>query len=427
MLSRNFCRAFSSPRVRMRTYASMFLFYIALFFRGLGERTSFLFLYKWRRRSPPVRVLSAEYDDGTVFIHTDSDVLERAYTPAILVPPFAADFLSLDGVSIIRRKHALELRAPLSTLLDVQRDISALTPAYLFLPPERQFLLDNNLSIGSEIVGGMPSLSLPLASSPRDARAYLLRSPRGLAPRTFVENALYLARIPADTSVLDSIFLDPDALRVVLELNLSPENVLLGASGTLLPSSRVRLHLPLPVALRSTDPVFARKQGGAHVSYSSGSIAPLSDALLITGDYDVVYPVHSSPSPLAVIPSAVLSLLRLFHHISNAVRPRSSNILDVAFNSSSRRAVSAYSYLQAIADILLPLASYLASSNALTPLGRESLVAGWELRRREPKLYSRLYGKNHTCLPALSELEYFLLALSSLPLELPRWWRRQRV
>ncbi len=373
-----------------------------------------------------MRVLSAEYDDGTVFIHTDSGVLERDYTPALLVPPFAADFLTLDGISVIRREHALELRAPLSTLLDVQRDVSAFTSAYLFLPPERQFLLDNNISIGSGVVDGMPSLSFPVVSSPAEARAYLLRSTHGLAPRIFIENVLYLARIPADTSVLDSIFLDPDALRVIFDLDLSPENIRTGSPGILLPSSRVRLHVPLPIALRSTDPVFARKLGGDPVSYSSGSIAPLSDALLITEDYDVVYPVYSAPSPLATIPSAILSLLRLFRRFSEIVRPHSSSILDVALHSSSYRAVSAYSYLQAIADILLPLASYLASSNVLTPLGREAFVAGWELHRREPKLYSGLYGKNHTCLPALSELEYFLLALSSLPLELPRWWKRQR-
>jgi len=365
-----------------------------------------------------------DYEDGRVYIQTDNDVLEREYTPAIILPRFARDFLSLDGLSVTDHPHGLEIRGPLHALIDVQKQVSALTPAYLFIPPERQFLLDSGLSIGTEIVDGMPSLSPPSVDAPASARAYLLRTPRGLAPRIFVENVLFKHRIAADTALIDRTFLSPDALRVLLELNLSPE--VIGTGDVLLPATRVRISLPMPVSLKSTDPIFAHRRGGDPLSYSSGDVAPLSDALLLSESYDVVYPVTISLTTRAVIPSAVHSLLRMFHRLFASVLPHSGDIVDIASHTHSTDVVSAYSYMQAIADILLPLASYLASSNALTPLGRESFVSGWQLRQREPKVYSGLYGMNHTCLPALSELEYFLLALSSLPLELPHWWKRQR-
>ncbi len=371
-----------------------------------------------------MRVLSVEYEDGVVYIKTDEGVLEREYTPAMLVPSFVRDFLDLDGVSVIEHEHSLELRAPLFTLLDIQKSVSPLTSAYLFIPPERQFLLDSGLSIHSPIVGGMPSLAEPTVSSPAEARAYLLRSERGHPPRVFVENVLFSHRIAADTSLVDRMYLPPDALRVLLSLNLGPDTVLRGR--ILLPPTRVRLRLPIPVSLKSTDPIFARRKGGDPVSYADGSIAPLSDAVILSSDYEVVYPVtvtHDAPSSLF---SSIFSLLETFRRMASVVGVSAGDIGAVLRRSASREVVSAYSYLQAIADILLPLSSYLASSNALTPLGREAFVAGWGLFQREPKVYSGLYRMNDTCSRALSGLEYFLLALSSLPLELPLWWKRQR-
>jgi hypothetical protein len=139
-----------------------------------------------------VRIESVDYEDGRVYLTASGQQLEYPYEPAILIPPHVYPLISTEGISrIIKHEHSVELRAPLYVLLDVQREVSAFTSAFLFLPPERQFLIDKKMSIGSELNDGMASFSLPSFSSARDALAFLLRSKHGLPPRVFVENVLY--------------------------------------------------------------------------------------------------------------------------------------------------------------------------------------------------------------------------------------------
>ncbi|HID09633.1 TPA: hypothetical protein EYP13_05360, partial [Candidatus Micrarchaeota archaeon] len=171
-----------------------------------------------------MRVESVEYEDGTVYVYTEGDTVEHPYLPALLIDPRIVPYLSAE-VRGREHPHALEVRGSLDYLIDVQREVSRLSNAYLFIEPERQFLLEKGFSIGSHVVDGMPSLRLPSFDSWRDALTFLLRTRRGPAARTFMENVFYAARVAADLSRVDKTRLPPEALRVVLDLNICPTTV----------------------------------------------------------------------------------------------------------------------------------------------------------------------------------------------------------
>lgn len=368
-----------------------------------------------------MRILAVEYDDGRMYVHTDRDTLEYPYVPAILIDPRIVKYLS-ETVSGVRHPHALEVRGGIDYLIDLQREVSKLTNAFLFIEPERQFLLERGLSIGSQIVDGMPSFRLPLFDSWRDALTFLLRTRRGPAARTFLENIFYNARVAADLSVVDRLRLPPEALRIVLDLNIDPTTI--GSGDVALPASRVRVSTDLPFTYLTTDPVLRKRLGGA-IPVRDGGILPLADAEILGLEYELVAPIPVSSTP-GIIQRGLNDLLALFRKMLSRIRVRGKSIEDYALRSSSSEVVSAYSYLEAISHIILPLSSFFASSNALTPIGRVNYLTGWELYRREPNAYKRLYASNSICSHVSSELEYFLLVLSNLPLELPRWWRFKR-
>ena len=385
---------------------------------GTGEGCPYPCLLKPRAPRGSVRVENVEYEDGKVYVYSGDCVLEREYTPALLVDPRVVPFLPerLEGKE---HPHALEVRGDLDYLVDVQREVSFLTNAYLFIEPERQFLLEKGFSIGSYVVDGMPSLRLPVFSSWRDALKYLLRTERGPAARTFLENVFYVARVAADLSRVGDVRLPPQALRVVLDLNLCPTTV--GSPGVLLPASRVRVSVPLPFTYPSTDPILRKRFGGS-VPVRDGGLVPLADAEVLGLDYRVAVPFTASASPGAV-QRGIGELLSLFLRMASRARVKGADIEEYALRSGSEGVVSAYAYMEAVSRVLLPLPSFLASTNALTPVGRVNYLTGWELYRREPNAYKRLYASSSTCSPVSKGLECFLLALSSLPLELPRWWK----
>ena len=362
-----------------------------------------------------------EYEDGVVYIHSDSTTLEQPYQPAILVDPRISPYVSED-LAGKKHPHALEVRGSLDYLIDVQRDVSKLTNAYLFIEPERQFLLDRGFSIGSHVIDGMPSLQLPTLDSWRDALTFLLRTKRGPAARTFLENTFYRARAAVDLSRVDRLRLPPEALRTVIELNIDPTT--LGSGCILLPASRVRVSLSLPFTYPSIDPLLRKRLGGA-VPVRDGGLLPLADAEVLGLEYDTAVPVLASSAPGA-LQRGLDELFSIFSRMASRVRVKGSNMEDYAFRSRSSEVISAHAYMEAVSRIVLPLSSFLASTNALTPIGRVNYLTGWELHRREPNVYKRLYTSNSTCSRVLKGLEYFLLVLSSLPLELPRWLKYRR-
>ncbi len=380
-------------------------------------------LFKLRYPLTHVRVRSVEYDDGRIFLHTDSDTLEYSYLPSLLIDPRILPFLSEQPLGV-EHPHSFEVRGDLDFLIDLYREASALTGAVLFIEPERQFLLEKGISLGSEFIDGMPSLRLPNFDSWKNALAFLLRSDHGYPPRVFLENMYYSARVAVDLSSVERVRLPPEALRVVLDLNIDPTTILSG-DGIILPASRVRPTVDIPFSYPSTDPVLRSRHGG-FVTVSSESVIPLSDAEILGVPYIVLRPIYSSSSSPGILQRSLSHLLDLFTRFFRKVRPRSGRIDEIAARSASSDVVSAYAYMEAISRILLPLSSFLASTNALTPIGRINYLTALELYRREPNTYKRLYADNPLCSHVSNALEYFLLALSSLPLELPRWWRFPR-
>ncbi|MDN5358497.1 MAG: hypothetical protein PWP76_340 [Candidatus Diapherotrites archaeon] len=369
-----------------------------------------------------MRVESVEYDDGTVYVHTESDTLEYPYEPAILFDPRILPYLS-EPPSGVEHAYSFEVRGDVDYLIDLQREISRMTNAYLFIEPERQFLLDKGISIGTEIVDGMPSLRLPPLSSWRDALTFLLRTDHGPVPRVFLENVYFQHRVAVDLSHVRRVRVPSEALRVVLDLNIDP-TTLSFKGGRLLPASRVRVSVDIPFNFPSTDPVLRERFEGL-VPVGRSGVLPLADAELLGLDYDVVVPVFSSERP-GVLQRAVGRLFGIFNHMLRRIRVRGSTIEEYALRSSSSEVISAYAYIEAISRIVLSLAPFLASTNVLTPVGRENFLTGWEMYRRDPNTYKRLYADNPVCSRVSRGLEYFLLALSSLPLELPHWLRYPR-
>ncbi len=369
-----------------------------------------------------MRVESVEYDSGRIFLHTESGTLEYPFVPSLLIDKRILPFLS-ERPSGVVHPRSFEVRGDIDYLIDIHREASALTGAVLLIEPERQFLLEKGISLGSEMVDGMPSLRFPHFGSWREALAYLLCTDHGYPPRVFLENIYFSARVAVDLTAVERTRLPPEALRIVLELNIDP-TTLTSDSGILLPASRVRPSVDMPFAYPSTDPLLRRRYGGS-VPVSSNSVIPLSDAEVLGVPYKILRPVYSSRSP-GVLQRALSNLLNLFTRFYGKVHPRSDRIDEIAARSTSLEVVSAYSYMEALSRILLPLSSFLASTNALTPLGRINYLTGWELYRREPNTYKRLYADSPICSHVSNALEYFLLALSSLPLELPRWWRYRR-
>ncbi len=376
-------------------------------------------IFKLPSPAIPVRIESVEFDDGRIYVYTSADTLEYPYEPAILIHPAVVPYLS-DVPRGRMYPYAYEVRAPLDVLVGLFREASELTGAVLFIEPERQFLLDRRISLGTEILDGMPSLSLPLFGSWRGALSFILRSSHGPVARVFLENIYYLHRVAVDVGRVDSVKLPSEALRVVLDMNIDPTTVN-APSGILLPASRVRVSVNLPFAFTTTDPLLSKRKG-PQITVSNGSAIPLADAEILGLDYKLVLPLYSSTSP-GLLQMELARLFELFERFLRRVQPSPGKIDEIARRTSSERVISAYAYLEAVSRVVLSLPSFLASTNVLTPLGRLNYLTGWNLLRRDPKAYKRLYADNPICSRALNGLESFLLALSSLPLELPRWLR----
>lgn len=383
-------------------------------FSGVRGKTPLPRLFKYPL--PPLsvaRITDVVYEDGFIHLITDGQDHIIPYTPALLIHPRVYPLVADDVEGrVAHHPHAVEVRADLDTLVDICRRVSRISSAFLFLPPERQFLLDKHTSLHAEIKGGSPSLSPPSFRSKEEALAYVLRARGGYPPRIFVENVFFTARIAVSLARVRSVYLPPDALREVLSANLSPDSL---GGEHLLPSSIVRVLSGDPVLFPSFWSDVDAGYGRGVLEYGEGKLGILADAEYLNLPYRIVKPITVSSSPGA-LPRAILSLLSFSRASALLSTPR-GNIVEIALRTSSPRALSSWYLFEAVAEILSPLPSFLASTGALTPAGRASLIVLHRLRQRAPELYKRLSPHIPVCSRGLSALESFLRGLSSLRLE----------
>ncbi len=359
------------------------------------------------------RITDVVYEDGFIHLITDGEDHIVPYTPALLIHPRVYSLLADDVEgTVIHHPLAVEVRADLDTLIDISRRVSRLSSAFLFLPPERQFLLDKHITLYADIRDGSPSLSPPVFRSREEALAYVLRTRRGYPPRVFLENVFFSARIAVDLTRVRNTRLPPDALRDVIAANLSPDSL---GGEHVLPSSIVRVLSGDPLLFPSFWSDVDAGYGVGVLEYGEGRTGILADAEYLGLPYTLIKPITVSSS-LGVLPRAILSLLSLAKTNVLLSSPQ-GNIVEIALKTSSPAALSSWYLFEAVADILAPLPSLLASTNALTPAGRVSLVVLYGLRRRAPELYKRLSPHIPVCSRGLSALESFLRGLSSLRLE----------
>jgi len=331
-------------------------------------------------------IVGASYEGDVVTLHHDSGEREEVpFTPRMLVPGSLAPYLP-HHLETVDAPGGLYVEAPYTTLLKLYQRLSRLTNAIVFPPPERQFLLLNNLRPFSE--GLRPNLPTPLS-----ALYHLLRTTSTPNPAlTFLENTLFLHGYARPLKRISRISVDHRVYFPLFQFNVDSSSF--SEEGILLPTSPVRVR-----TFREIHSVHPRI--GRRVLKGEGVIT-LADALLYNLPHELIKELRSSPVPSFLL-REVESLVQLFLS-SYRSSPRDLLVEDP----------TAYNLLLTSSSILLSLPDLLVNTFALGMRGRNTLLALYNLLRRDPNLYNDLAPSIDTCCPALSALASYLPALSSL-------------
>ncbi len=347
------------------------------------------------------------FEDGLITVETSEGPLYFPYTPALLLHPAVFPLLDVD-LPARTHPYAVEVRGPLDDLIRIARRAARLSGAYLLLPPERQFALERGIRLHANLTPHGVSLAVPDLRDDRQALEFLLGPRFGNPALAFLENVFFRARIAADLTFHADVPLSPSALREVFVWNLSPET--LGRGDVLLPSSIVRVTAGDPVLFPSCLSDADAGFGKGVLEYGEGRLGVLADAEILGYSYEVVRPQTVSASP-GLLPRSLASLLSSVP-LTRILSVPVGNIVEIALETD--RHARFWHLFEAVAHVVSNLSRVLASTNALTPVGRRTLLVAHNLRRRAPEVYKRLSPHIPVCSRGLNVLESFLRALSSL-------------
>ncbi len=331
-------------------------------------------------------IVGASYEGNDVVLYHDDGSEERIpFTPRLLLPHHLAPHVS--SFHTIPAPGGLYVEAPYPTLLRLYSKLSLLSPAIIFPPPERQYLLLNHLRPFTKGV----SPDLP---SPSSALFHLLLTPSTPNPAlTFLENILFLHGYARPLRRISFLPVSTDLYLPFFSFNTDTSTIS-EEGDILLPTSLVEVRGYHEV--RSVHPLL-----GVIVVKGEG-IVTLADALLYDLPHTLVSPRYAKKTP-SFLHREVQNLLDLFFNSLHSL----PNGLDPSDPTSYHLLLVSHAVLSSLPDLLL-------NTYALGVKGRNTLVALYNLLRRDPKVYNLLVSEIDTCCPASRELESYLPVLSNL-------------